>query len=187
MNYQENPEMQFTQWDSMSTVVSTTKIKLVKNENNSLKIEASGKYRFIIFPLIILVLTVTTLIVTDSALEFGFKNYFGLIFGLAIFGGVIYIIQNFGFKPSIFDFDNKIYYHGNNHKLDINNIKGIQILTHHHTVSGNYKIRFEINLVKSNGDRLHLFNNSKYQLISKQAGILSEKLNVEIWDATNDY
>jgi len=186
MNYKEEPKMQFTQWDSMSTRISNKKIKLVKNGNNSLKVESSGKYGFIIFPLIILISIVATLIGTDYVLEFGFKNYIGLTFFLAIVGVAMYLIHKFSFQPSIFDFDNKIYHYGNHQELNLNDIKGIQLLTHHHAVTGNYRIRFEINLVKSDGDRLHLYNNAKYQLILKQADIISKNLNVEIWDATND-
>ncbi len=99
----------------------------------------------------------------------------------------ISFIQKFGFKSSVFDFDKRIYYFNDNHELSFNEIKGIQILTYHHTVSGHYRIRFEINLVKLNGERLHLYNNSEYKLILNQAEMLSERMGVELWDATNDY
>lgn len=177
--------MQFTQWESMSRGVSNSKIKLMKKGANSLGVESSGKYKFIIFPSIILILVVSALIATGSALEFGLKNYVGLAFFIGITGAVIYFVHKLSFKQSTFDFNTMTYHDGSQQKLNLNDVKGIQILTHHHMVQGNYRIRFEINLVKSNGERLHLFNNSKYQLIQKQAAILSNKLNVEVWDATS--
>lgn len=184
MNFEDQKDFQFTQWESMSKSVSTNTIKLVEQRDNTIKVDVAGKYKFIIIPSIIFSAIIALLIVTESAGEFGFRNYVGLLFGVSIFGGVIYFIQNFSFKPSLFDFNNKTYHYKNQQQLNLNEVMGVQILPHHHTVSGNYKIRFEINLIKSNGERLHLYNNSSYRLIEKQADLLSQKLNVEVWDAT---
>ncbi len=186
MDYKKNAEMQFTEWEPMSQMISSQKIKLVKTGNNCLKTKKSGNYLFIVFPMIILIFLFSILIITDTWADFGIKNYFGVTFFVVLFGTGLFLFNKFGFKTSIFDFDNRIYYFNDNDELPLDEIKGIQILTYHHTIPGNYKIKFEINLVKLNGERLHLYNNSKYQLIKRQAEILADKIGVEVWDATNE-
>ncbi len=86
MNYKENSEMQFTQWESMSNMISSRKIKLVKTGNNCLKTEPAGKYAFIIFPLLIFIFSFLVLTITDSVSEFVLKNFFGFTVFLVIFG-----------------------------------------------------------------------------------------------------
>ncbi len=184
MDYKENPDMQFTQWESMSQMVSSRKIKLVKAGNNCMKVEPASSYIFIIFPFIMLIFLFVVLTVTDSVSAFGIKNFIGFAVFIVILGFGISFVQKFGFKPAIFDFDKRIYSFNDNQELSFDEIKGIQILTYHHDMPGNYKIRFEINLVKLSGERVHLYNNSKYELIVKQAETLAEKIGVELWDAT---
>ncbi len=180
--------MQFTQWESMSNTISSKKIKLVKTGNNCLKTEKAGKYAFIIFLLFFFIPLILVLIITDNVSEFGLKNFLGFSVFVVIFGFGISFIQKFGFKSSVFDFDKRICYFNDNQALSFSEIKGIQILTYHHPGSGQgNRIRFEINLVKLNGERLHLYNNSDYKLLLNQAEILSERMGVELWDATNDY
>ncbi len=101
-------------------------------------------------------------------------------------GAAIYFINEaLGFKPAIFDFKNKIYYYGGNQKHNIEDVVGIQILTYHQSRgTENYRIAFEINLVKLNGERFNFYNNGDYQLIVKLADIIAEKLDIDVWDET---
>ena len=184
MQYQEDPNMQFTEWDSMSKTVSTEKIKLIEVDNNKLKTVSSGQYYYIIFPLVILVSFTGLLIAIDAVSEFTINDYFKFVLFLCFVSGVLYLFFNKWSKNILFDFINMKYLINAKVEGDLNNIKAIQVLTHHHSNSGNYKIRFELNIVKASGERIHLFNNSNYEMVIKQAELLAQKLNVIVWDAS---
>lgn len=176
--------MEFTGMEPLSKSVTSQKIVFKKQSDGLYKTELSGKYNHIIFPSIVFAIIIGILIGTETITRFGVKNYFGLVVFIFLFGAIIYFIQKIGFKPSCFDFKNKKYHYGNQQELDLNDVLAVQVLTYHHTVSGNYKIRFELNLILLNGERIHLFNNANYQLVCQQAKLISQNLDVEVMDAT---
>ncbi len=169
----------------LSKGISSQKVKLKKRGNNCLESQLSGRFHFIIIPLIVLTIVLGALYAAGALANFGFKNYFGLIVFLLILSLLLRFLHKKQHKKIFFDLQNKSYSIGDQTSRDTSDILGIQLLTYHHPVSGHYRIRFELNLCMKDGSRIHLFNNSSYQLASRQAQQIASALSVELWDETN--
>ncbi len=169
----------------LSKGISSQKVKLKKRGKNYLESQLSGRFHFIIIPLIVLTIVMGALYAAGALVNFGFKNYFGLIIFLLILSLLLRFLHKKQHKKIFFDLQNKSYSIGGQASRETSDILGIQLLTYQHPVSGHYRIRFELNLCMKDGSRIHLFNNSSYQLASRQAQQIASALSVELWDETN--
>ncbi len=169
----------------LSKGISSQKVKLKKRGKNCLESQLSGRFHFIFIPLIVLTVVLGALYSAGAMANFGFKNYFGLIVFLLILSLLLRFLHKKQHKKILFDLQNKSYSIGDQASRDTSDIMGIQLLTYHHPVSGHYRIRFELNLCMKDASRIHLFNNSSYQLASRQAQQIASALAVELWDDTN--
>ncbi len=168
------------------------KIKFKQIGNDLLKLETANKYAFIRVPILITIIIALVLLAAEKfadlniVSQLNYKAYLALITLPLLMGAAIYFInESLGFKPATFDFKKKIYYYGGNQKYNIEDIVGIQILTYHQSRgTENYRIAFELNLVKLNGERFNFYNNGNYQLIVKLADIIAKKLDIDVWDET---
>lgn len=173
------------QTEPLSSGISSSKISVKETEPGLFVTLSSGRYNYVIIPAIILTVIISLLIATGAYAQVAIKDFAGIIAMVGIFGGFFYFFQNFLFQQFEFNTNNNTILKNKQQIAATKEVKAIQIVTYHHQVSGNYKIRFEINLVKENGDRIYVFNNSNFEHTVKQAQKLAKILNAEIIDLTS--
>lgn len=173
------------QTEPLSNSTSSAKISVKEIEPGKFITQSSGRYNFIIFPALILGFIIGPIITFGGFSHLSAKDLVNIVFIVAIFGAVIYFFQNFMFQQFEFDINNNSILKNKHPIASISDIKELQLLTYH-KLSGNNRIRFEINLVKNNNERICLFNNSNFEYTSKQARKLANALKTDIIDLTSE-